>query len=120
MVGIDIIETKRIKNLIEKYGQKFLKKIFTPNEIAYCERQKLKEQNYAARFAVKEAVAKVIKEGPSNFWQDIEIGKNPNGAPFLILSKRLSKICPQPIEISLSHCDEYAVGIAIKYNGSSL
>jgi len=113
MIGVDIIETKRIRLSIERFGDRFLNKIFTKNEIAYCEKFQMKYQQYAGRFAVKEAVAKVIQKGPKNFWLDIEIQNDENGAPKLNLSKRLLHCCSGPIEISLSHCQDYAVGMAM-------
>ena len=60
--GTDIIEVNRIEESIEKFGDKFLKEIFTNNEIEYCESKKNKYQHYAARFAAKEAVFKAISE----------------------------------------------------------
>jgi len=113
MIGIDIIELYRIEKAIEEYGEKFLRKIFTPFEIQYCESYQTRIEKYAARFAVKEAVAKIIKEGHANFFLDIEIRNHQSGAPYVILSDRLRKIFPHPIEISMSHCKEYAVGVAI-------
>ena len=117
MLGIDIIETKRIKNAITKYGSRFLTKIFTPNEINYCEQSKTnqKYQRYAARFAAKEAVAKVIKNGPEGyFWTEIEVSHHSSGAPMVNLSDRLNKLLDQKsIEISLSHCKDYATAVAL-------
>lgn len=113
MIGIDIIELHRIEKSIQKYGEKFLSKIFTPNEIEYCESYQTRIEKYAARFAVKEAVAKIIKQGYANFFLDIEIRNEPSGAPYVILSDRLKKIFPNKIEISMSHCKEYAVGVAM-------
>ncbi len=112
MIGIDIIEIKRIKKIIKEHGNRFLQKIFTEKEIKYCEQFNNKYERYAARFAAKEAIAKVIKDGPGNFWLDMEIQNQPNGAPYVILSERLQQIIKKPIEISLSHCHEYAVGVA--------
>jgi len=110
--GIDIIEIDRIKSAIERYQDGFINRIYTPNEIAYCEKFFCKYEKYAARFAVKEAVAKVIKSGPRAFFLEMEIQIDTNGAPFLILSDTLKKIFPYEIEISMSHCKAYAVGMA--------
>lgn len=115
MVGVDIIEVDRIAKGIEKHGRKFIEKLFTPNEIAYCENHVNKLQRYAARFAIKEAVAKVIKKGPKPYWQDIAVTNRKDGSPEVILSERLLKIFPHPISISISHVKDYAVGMAVAY-----
>ena len=113
MIGIDIIEINRIQDAIQKYGDKFIKKIFTPYEIAYCQSFQSQAEKFAARFAVKEAVAKVIKTGFPSYFLDMEIRNDASGAPNLILSDRLKALYPYPIEISISHCKEYAVGMAM-------
>jgi holo-[acyl-carrier protein] synthase len=119
VIGIDIIEISRIKNAIEQHGSRFLNKIFTSAEIAYCNSHKNCYEKFAARFAVKEAVAKVLKVDNSNFFRDIEISNAINGAPQAILSAQLRTkyaLTDQSaqLEISMSHCKEYAVGIAIQ------
>ena len=98
--GTDIIEIERIKENIENIGQKFLDKIYTKKEIEYCESKKIqKYQHYAVRFAAKEAVFKAVsvqlEDKYSICWKDIEIS---NDTEFI-----------QGIDISLSHCKEYAV-----------
>lgn len=108
--GTDIVEISRIKKNIENYGEKFLKRIFTDKEIEYCEsKRNQKYQSYAVRFAAKEAAYKAL----SNYidceysWTDFEIQKDLNGKPKLKLYLNLKNI--QDIEISLSHCKEYAI-----------
>lgn len=112
MIGIDIIEIDRIQAAIDRYGETFLKKVFTASEIQYCESFHNKAEKYAARFAVKEAVAKIIKIFPRHFFLDIEIIMESSGAPKVQLSERFQTQFPHPIEISMSHCKAYAVGIA--------
>ena len=111
--GIDIIEISRIKESIESLGQRFLNKIYTDKEIEYCEsRGRVKYEHYAARFAVKEAafkaVSEEVKDKYSISWKDIETLNDENGRPrteILFLSnKRLENI-----DVSISHCKEYAV-----------
>lgn len=111
--GIDIIEISRIKESIESLGQRFLNKIYTDKEIEYCESKgRAKYEHYAARFAVKEAVFKAVseevKDKYSISWKDIETLNDENGRPkteILFLSnKRLENI-----DVSISHCKEYAV-----------
>ncbi len=113
MLGVDIIEISRIHHAIETFGDAFLGKIFTKSERDYCESSTKKFERYAVRFAAKEAVAKVIKQGPRPFWQDIEIINDQNGAPIVVLSERLKNIFPHTIETSLSHCKDYAVAVAM-------
>lgn len=111
--GIDIIEISRIKESIESLGQRFLNKIYTDKEIEYCESKgRAKYEHYAARFAVKEAafkaVSEEVKDEYSISWKDIETLNDENGRPkteILFLSnKRLENI-----DVSISHCKEYAV-----------
>jgi len=111
--GIDIIEISRIKESIESLGQRFLNKIYTDKEIEYCESKgRVKYEHYAARFAVKEAafkaVSEEVKDKYSITWKDIETLNDENGRPrteILFLSnKRLENI-----DVSISHCKEYAV-----------
>ena len=111
--GTDIIEINRIKEAIENLGDKFLKRIFTENEIEYCEKHKnQKYEHYAARFAAKEAAFKAlswrIDDKYSISWKDFEVTNTDQGRPTLkIASVDLKDI--EDIDISISHCKEYAV-----------
>lgn len=87
-IGTDVIEVERIKNAIENHPR-FLKKIWTENEIRYCESKNAnKFQSYASRFAGKEAVAKSLHQGLGKFlfFNEIEILDNEFGYPFAVLS----------------------------------
>ncbi|MGE4170243.1 MAG: holo-ACP synthase [Candidatus Margulisiibacteriota bacterium] len=116
MLGVDIVEIERIQSAIEnpKTGQTFLNKLFTPAEQDYCRRFKTPYERFAGRFAAKEAIAKLISQGPKDFWLDIEIVNDDNGAPQVRLSERLKAIFPHPIALSISHERHYAVAVAIK------
>ncbi len=111
--GTDIIEINRIKALVEDSEEKFIKKIFTQNEINYCESKNgAKYQHYAARFAAKEAVFKAISGALGSKydigWKDIELVNDENGRPkinFINIKIEGLKQC----DISVSHCKEYAV-----------
>lgn len=113
--GTDIIEIDRIKENIEKLGEKFLNRIYTQKEIEYCESKKVqKYQHYAARFAAKEATFKAISDNVENkyeiSWQDIEITNKEKGRPelnLLCLDKITATI--ESVDISISHCKDYAV-----------
>ena len=113
--GTDIIEIERIKKSIEdeKIGRAFVERVYTKKEIEYCESKKAqKYQHYAARFAAKEAAFKALsgqlKEVDSISWRDFEVVNDPQGRPKLNL-KHLYRKEIEDIDLSLSHCKEYAV-----------
>lgn len=111
--GVDIIEIDRIKQSIESTDGKFCERVYTENEIKYCESKKSQRyQHYAARFAAKEAVFKAISSKLQDkyeiSWKDIEILNDANGRPYVnILNENEKKI--EDIDVSLSHCKKYAV-----------
>lgn len=117
--GIDIIEVERIKSSIDEMGDNFLDRVYTENEIQYCEsKKKNKYQSYAARFAVKEAtfkaVSTLIKDKYSISWKNIETTNDENGRPsvkFISLTKEVEKELAkiESIDVSISHLEEYAV-----------
>jgi holo-[acyl-carrier protein] synthase len=112
--GTDIIEIERIKQSIEKYEDKFKENIFTDNEVNYCEsHNSQKYQHYAARFAAKEAIFKAIsKKLESNYkWTDFEVINSDTGKPEVVLKVDIPEI--ENIDISLSHCKEYAVATTV-------
>lgn len=114
--GVDIIEIERVKKSIEETEGKFCERVFTQKEIEYCESKKAqKYQHYAARFAAKEAVFKAISFNLSNKydigWKDIEILNDDAGRPYVNILKPNIKI--GDIDISISHCKEYAVSSVI-------
>lgn len=118
--GTDIIEILRIKETIQSCGDSFLNKVFTDNEINYCESHKtVKYQHYAVRFAAKEAVAKLLGTGfnGSFDWKEIEITNNDLGKPEVLLTgnalKLFNELGYEEIKISMSHCKEYATSIVI-------
>lgn len=119
--GIDIIEIDRIKNSIEKYNETFLKKVFTEKEINYCESHKAaKYQHYAARFASKEAVSKMLGTGFTKGIElcDIEIINETSGKPEVVLYGTAKKIFEEKydkMDISISHSKEYAISMVIGY-----
>lgn len=110
--GTDIIEIKRIKESIEQLGDKFLERVYTKKEIEYCESKKSqKYQHYEARFAAKEAGFKAISSKLHNKydigWKNIEVVNDENGRPYIyFLDIEINEI--QEIDISISHCKEYA------------
>ncbi len=115
-VGIDIVEIPRFKKAIDRWGERFLRRVFTPWEISYCEEKAFPEQSYAARFAVKEAVLKAVGSGfgKNIRWTSIEIVNDREGKPSVKLGKRISELIGSgKILISISHTHRYAVAQAI-------
>lgn len=123
--GNDIVKVSRIKESIEKIGETFIKRVYTEEEMKYCESRRMcKYQSYAVRFAAKEAVYKAISPEKDGFttWQDIEVKRLENGKPTIHLSGGLAQyacskgIGDENIEISLSHDDDYAIAtVVIEY-----
>ncbi len=113
LCGTDIIEIERIKKSIERNGDNFLNLIYTEEEIAYCESKKnAKYSHYAGRFAAKEAIYKAVSTLlPERFgisWKDAQIINDENGNPKVeFLKIEFEQI--KSIDISISHCKEYAV-----------
>lgn len=113
--GVDIIEIDRVRRVLEQYGQRFLSRVFTPGEIAYC---RGRAPNLAARFAAKEATMKALGTGVRGVgWKDIEIVRHESGAPAIKLhhrgKSRAQKLAVQEISVSLSHSREYAVAFVV-------
>lgn len=111
--GIDIIEIDRIKDSIEELGDRFLDRIFTETEIEYCESKNAqKYEHYAARFAAKEAALKALSYNLENkyevSWKDIEVINERQGRPTLNI-KNINMEKVESIDISLSHCRNYAI-----------
>lgn len=110
--GTDIIEVDRIKDSIENIGEKFLNRVFTYNEIKYCESKNVQKfQHYAGRFAAKEAIFKAISkqldDKYSVCWKDFEIVNDEQGRPSVNLFN-ISMNNVECIDISISHCKLYA------------
>lgn len=118
LTGTDIIEISRIKESIENIGEAFKNKIYTQKEIEYCENRKdAKYQHYAGRFAAKEAIFKAISDLLDDkfeiSWKDAEVLNDKNGKPKVeIFNDRLQKQI-ENIDISISHCKEYAIANVI-------
>jgi len=119
-VGVDIIEVVRIERSVEKLGQRFLDRIFTIQEQAYCEGR---SERLAGRFAVKEAVGKALGIGIGDVrWQEIEVINDRRGRPELVLhgdAKELAeKLGLHSWSISMSHSETNAVGMAVALGGA--
>ena len=115
ITGVDIIEIKRVEKVALSYGDRFLKRIYTDDEIKYC---RGRAPQLASRFAAKEAVMKALGTGIRGVgWRDVEITRKRGMAPHIKLhgraKKRASQIGLKGLAISLSHSKEFAVASVI-------
>ena len=114
-VGIDMIEIDRVRGVLERHPRRFLERVYTPEETAFC-RGRVSE--LAARFAAKEAVMKALGTGARSVaWRDIEILPDRRGKPLVYLyggaAARAERIGLEAIDVSLSHLDAFAVAIVV-------
>lgn len=114
-IGTDIIEITRVTALIERHGEKFLDKLFTTNEINYCETFKEKAARYAGRFAAKEAIVKALGcgFGQNAGWKEIEILGDEKGRPHVTFKGKMKETFTGEILLSISHSDHYAAATAL-------
>jgi holo-[acyl-carrier protein] synthase len=119
-LGTDLIETRRLQETIDRFGQRFLDRIFTEGEISYCMRKKKNAaESFAARFAAKEAGAKALGTGISHgvSWKEFEVRREPSGRPTLHLSGRAAELASvmgvRRIQLSLTHSREMAMAVVV-------
>lgn len=118
-IGTDLAEVGRVRAAIERYGDRFIQRIFTPAEIAYVSRKANKYERYAARFAAKEAGMKAIGTGWSRGvrWKDFEVSNKPSGEPTLRFHGAAAEIAAKRgaanVVLSLTHTGEMAMAVVI-------
>jgi holo-[acyl-carrier protein] synthase len=118
-MGIDIAEVPRIQAVIESQKERFLRRVFTLDEVAYCEQFKNRYERYAGRFAVKEAAMKALGTGWSRGvrWVDLEVVRAPGGKPTLALKGEARKIADglgvKNIAVSITHTEAQAIAQVI-------
>ena len=118
-LGTDIVEIVRIGRMIERHGELFLNRIYTPTEVQYCQRRKHANEHFAGRWAAKEAIMKTLGTGfiRGIGWQDIEILPSQSGQPHVTLrggaEERAKSMGMDEVLITISHCREYATATAI-------
>ena len=121
-LGVDIAEVERIKGAIERHGKTFLQRVFTPQEIVYCEGFKNKFERYAGRFAAKEAAMKALGTGWRRGvrWVDVEVVREPSGRPTMQLAGEAENIAKQlgvmRIALSITHTETQALAQVIFEN----
>ncbi len=122
-LGTDLIEIERIAHSVERYGEAFLHRIFTPGEIAYCQRKKKNAaESLAARFAAKEAGAKALGTGISRgvSWLEFEVRRQPGQRPELYLSGRAEEVAKalgiRRLSLSLAHSRGMSIAVVVAEN----
>jgi holo-[acyl-carrier protein] synthase len=112
-VGVDIVEIKRLAK--QSHNPRFLKRVFTREEVAYCQARKHAAQHFAVRFAAKEAVWKAVGDRRL-LHRDIQVWNRPDGKPEVRFPARFKGLARR-VSISLSHGRDYAVAMAVCQKG---
>ena len=118
-IGTDLVDVERVKDACENHQDRFIKRIFTVNEIKYCQAKRNPYPYFAARFAAKEAVSKAFTTGIGKYldWTSIEVSKGEREEPLIILDKKgqklLSHLLGKQVLISLTHTQKLAQAFAI-------
>src|SRR4051812_8118897 len=113
--GIDITEVERIQQAIDRFGRRFLERVYTEREIAYCQSKKNSAERFAARFAAKEAAMKAIGTGLRQgvTWHDVEVTREPGGRPTILFTGRAAdfatKLGMQRVALSITHTEQTAM-----------
>jgi holo-[acyl-carrier protein] synthase len=118
-IGVDLVECARIQHSLDRFGEKFLHRVFTDGEIEYSMSMKFPARHLAARFAAKEAVSKAFGTGIGKAmgWRNIDIRKKPSGEPFLVFSGSAQEFATKrgvtSALITLSHTEHHAVACVV-------
>src|SRR5271168_1949043 len=118
-LGTDLIEIERIQASMERFGERFLERIFTAEEIAYCRRKKQPAESLAARFAAKEAGAKALGTGISRgiSWKEIEVTRKMGERPMLHFNGRAGELAEvmgvRRVQLTLSHSRNLAIAVVV-------
>ena len=118
-VGVDIVEISRIAQTLERWGNRFLQRVYTVREQEYC---RGRVAQLASRFAAKEAVMKALGTGRRGLnWREIEVVRRPGGPPSVQLEGRASEVAKRmavsQVALSLSHSSEYAIASVVMEKG---
>ena len=118
-IGVDLVECSRIEHSVERFGDRFLHRVFTEGEVAYSTSMKFPARHLAARFAAKEAVSKAFGTGigKSMGWRDIDVRKKESGEPYLVLTGNAEGLAKERgvrnALITLSHTDHHAMAMIV-------
>ena len=123
-IGTDLAEISRVARSIERFGERFLQRVYTPGEIAYCQSKKNFAESYAARFAAKEAGAKALGTGISHgvSWQEFEVLRARSGKPSMVLHGRARELADRlgvtGIALSITHSRDTAMAVVLLESGT--
>ena len=119
-IGVDLVQVARLAAAIERYGERFLNRVFTPREIAHCQEKRGRDSCFALRFAAKEAFSKALGVGLRRDgirWREVEVVPNPMGKPELFVSGRAAELCAAAgitnMHLSLTDEDDRALAVVI-------
>ena len=124
-IGIDLVECARIQRSIDRFGDRFLHRVFTDGEIEYSMSMKFPARHLAVRFAAKEAVSKAFGTGIGKAmgWRDIDVRKRPTGEPFLVFSGPAQELAAKrgvtSALITLSHTEHHAMASVVLEGATS-
>jgi holo-[acyl-carrier protein] synthase len=122
-IGVDLVENARIEHSLGRFGERFLRRVFTPGEIEYSQSTKFPARHLAARFAAKEAVSKAFGTGigKSMGWKDIDVRRKESGEPYVVLEGRARKLADErkvtKVSITLSHTENHAMAMIVVESG---
>ena len=117
--GVDITEVTRVREALERFGDRFLRRVFTPAEVEYCASKRNNAERLAARFSAKEAALKALGTGLRHgiTWRDVEVRRQPGSRPTIAFSGVAAKFAVRlgvkHISLSLSHTAEQAIAMVI-------
>lgn len=116
-VGIDLTPIPRVAALLDRWGERFARKVFTDGERAYCDRRGQRAQHYAARFAAKEAALKALGVPADLSWHELEVVSDGAGAPRLDLAGRAAeaaaRLGARRAHLSLTHAGDMAAAVVV-------
>jgi len=118
-IGTDIVECLRITRLVQRHGEQFVQRVYTTDEVSYCQSRKQSMQHYAGRWAAKEAILKALGTGwvRGIGWRDVEVINDGSGRPVVELHGRARELSEEAgideIIVSISHCRSHAVAYAL-------
>jgi holo-[acyl-carrier protein] synthase len=118
-IGVDLVENARIEHSLERFGERFLHRVFTAGEIEYSQSMKFPARHLAARFAAKEAVSKAFGTGIGKAmgWKEIDVRRKPSGEPFVVLEGGAKKLAGErnvsKVAITLSHTEHHAMAVIV-------
>ena len=115
-IGIDLVEVARVRTAVGRFGERFLNRVFTEREVAFCEELADRFPSYAGRFAAKEAFAKALGTGLRGAigWREIEVNDNERSRPTITVSGRArARLGDRLVHVSITHLDSYASAVVV-------